>query len=373
MSRTLRPAAGRPWLASGSATGRRKTARKRYRVEYRPGGREEPARLRRLVHDEAARDGPRRRSSSGARRRPHPRPRARRAAADVADVRAGCAHAGRPPVSTSPPRPATSTASRSTSCCRLIGTRRIDTLDAADFIDVVAQLHGQGVARETIRKTLGAGAMVLDHAGRHAEPGARPVDQAAARGAGGDQPADRRARRGRLPADPVEAPAAAALARLVGRPRVERRPDARRRLRRAPRSASGCAPATTKTRKPLWVELPPALAEALSGIAPAARGSRPGRAAVRVERRRRAPHVDREGMQGGRDRRSGRRTICATAGSAAAPARRAVGADRRVRRAARPDRDRQHLHARSERRGRARLREAGRLVQRRGAELSRCP
>ena len=40
-----------------------------------------------------------------------------------------------------------------------------------EFIDVVAQLHGQGVARETIRKTLGAGAMVLDHAGVTAEPG----------------------------------------------------------------------------------------------------------------------------------------------------------------------------------------------------------
>lgn len=47
----------------------------------------------------------------------------------------------------------------------LIGTTRIDTLEPATFIDVVARLHGQGVARETIRKTLGAGAMVLDHAG----------------------------------------------------------------------------------------------------------------------------------------------------------------------------------------------------------------
>jgi hypothetical protein len=52
----------------------------------------------------------------------------------------------------------------------LIGTRPIDELTAADFIDVAAALHEQGVARETIRKTLGAGAMVLDHAGINPNP-----------------------------------------------------------------------------------------------------------------------------------------------------------------------------------------------------------
>jgi integrase len=52
----------------------------------------------------------------------------------------------------------------------LIGGRRIDELAARDFIDVVATLHEQGVARETIRKTLGAGAMTLDHAGVQPNP-----------------------------------------------------------------------------------------------------------------------------------------------------------------------------------------------------------
>jgi integrase len=47
----------------------------------------------------------------------------------------------------------------------LIGGSRLDELDASGFADVVARLHGQGVARETIRKTLGAAAMTLDHAG----------------------------------------------------------------------------------------------------------------------------------------------------------------------------------------------------------------
>jgi hypothetical protein len=52
----------------------------------------------------------------------------------------------------------------------LIGNRRIDTLTAEDFIDVVAQLHANGTARETIRKTLGAGAMALDLAGIDPNP-----------------------------------------------------------------------------------------------------------------------------------------------------------------------------------------------------------
>jgi integrase len=51
----------------------------------------------------------------------------------------------------------------------LIG-RPIDALEAQDFAHVVAALHGQGVARETIRKTLGAGAMTLDHAGIEPNP-----------------------------------------------------------------------------------------------------------------------------------------------------------------------------------------------------------
>src|SRR4051794_30256006 len=46
----------------------------------------------------------------------------------------------------------------------IIGKRRIDSLTPQDFIDVLATLHGDGVARETIRKTLGAAAMTLDHA-----------------------------------------------------------------------------------------------------------------------------------------------------------------------------------------------------------------
>src|SRR5262249_40994187 len=52
----------------------------------------------------------------------------------------------------------------------LIGSRRIDSLTTEDFIKVVARLHATGTARETIRKTLGAGAMTLDHAGVNPNP-----------------------------------------------------------------------------------------------------------------------------------------------------------------------------------------------------------
>ena len=48
----------------------------------------------------------------------------------------------------------------------LIGKQRLDDVRPPQhFIDAVSRLHADGVARETIRKTLGAGAMVLDHAG----------------------------------------------------------------------------------------------------------------------------------------------------------------------------------------------------------------
>ena len=95
--------------------------------------------------------------------------------------------------------------------------------------------------------------------------------------------------------------------------------------------------ATTKTRRALWVELHPALADALEAtLAARARIRDPEARLFADSRRRRAPHVDREGVQGRRD----------PALVAARPAPPAdpllhlrgvpVGADRRVRRAAQP-------------------------------------
>ncbi len=85
---------------------------------------------------------------------------------------------------------------------------------APDVAELVAELAREGSKPQTIRKTVAALAMVLDHAGVDAEPGPRQGDgEAAARGARRDRPADRRARRcrPRAPADPL--PAAAARAR----------------------------------------------------------------------------------------------------------------------------------------------------------------
>jgi integrase len=52
----------------------------------------------------------------------------------------------------------------------LIGARRIDDLTAQDVADLVAALHAKGKKRETIRKTVNAVAMVLDHAGVQPNP-----------------------------------------------------------------------------------------------------------------------------------------------------------------------------------------------------------
>jgi integrase len=46
-----------------------------------------------------------------------------------------------------------------------LGSHPVDTLDAATVADMVTDLHEQGRKRETIRKSLGALAMTLDHAG----------------------------------------------------------------------------------------------------------------------------------------------------------------------------------------------------------------
>jgi integrase len=46
----------------------------------------------------------------------------------------------------------------------MLGDRRVDAIGAQDVADLVAELHDQGKARETIRKTVTALAMVFDHA-----------------------------------------------------------------------------------------------------------------------------------------------------------------------------------------------------------------
>jgi integrase len=149
----------------------------------------------------------------------------------------------------------------------LIGSRRLDSLMAQDFIDVVAQLHANGTARETIRKTLGAGAMALDHAGISPNPA--------------------RERSIKLPREDLEQinpPRAADVETVFRRIPAKHRlallwldwsgarvssvdhtlvgdyDESRKRVR--------LRASTTKTRRALWVELHPVLAEALEATLP---------------------------------------------------------------------------------------------------------
>ena len=149
----------------------------------------------------------------------------------------------------------------------LIGSRRIDTLSAQDFIDTVAHLHAQGVARETIRKSLGAGAMALDHAGLSPNP-----------------VRDRSIKLPREEPEQLNPPSAADVEAVFRRIPAKHRlallwldwsgarvssidhvlvgdyDESRRRVR--------LRAATTKTRQSLWVELHPVLAEAIEATLP---------------------------------------------------------------------------------------------------------
>src|SRR5262245_38265770 len=52
----------------------------------------------------------------------------------------------------------------------LLCTRRVDTLVPQDVADLIASLHADGKARESIRKTVTALAMILDYAGVSPNP-----------------------------------------------------------------------------------------------------------------------------------------------------------------------------------------------------------
>jgi integrase len=144
----------------------------------------------------------------------------------------------------------------------LIGTRPVDTLAPQDFADVVAKLHEGGTARETIRKTLGAGAMVLDHAGVAPNP---------ARDRSIKLPPDDSEEVNPPSAEHVEAvfrllPSKHRLALLfldwsgarvsaIDKTLVGDYDERRRRVRLRKQ--------TTKKRRALWIELHPVLADAL--------------------------------------------------------------------------------------------------------------
>jgi integrase len=145
----------------------------------------------------------------------------------------------------------------------VLGSRRLDTITPQDLAELVALLHADGKARESIRKTLTALAMVIDHAGIEPNPARDRVAVKLPR----EEPQE---------PNPPSAEHVEAVYRLL--PPRHRLPllfldwsgarvsaidtvligdydEARRRLR--------LRAATTKTRRALWVDLHTVLAEAI--------------------------------------------------------------------------------------------------------------
>jgi integrase len=145
----------------------------------------------------------------------------------------------------------------------IIGTARIDAITPQDVADLVADLHGEGKARESIRKTVTAIAMVLDHAGITPNPARDRVSVKLPR----QEPEE--------PNPPTADQLLAVYHLLQPQHRlpflfldwsgarvscidltlVSDYDEQRRRVR--------LRAATTKTRRALWIELHPALADAL--------------------------------------------------------------------------------------------------------------
>jgi integrase len=145
----------------------------------------------------------------------------------------------------------------------ILGKRRVDEIRPADVADLVSRLAERGKARESIRKSVTALAMVLDHAGVAPNPARDRVTVKLPR----EEPEEfnpptaehisavyrrigEQHRLALLFLDWSGARVAAIDQTLVGDYDQPRR---RVRLRAA----------TTKTRRALWVELHPALAEAI--------------------------------------------------------------------------------------------------------------
>jgi integrase len=146
----------------------------------------------------------------------------------------------------------------------ILGTERVDDLTAQDVADMVATLTGKGYRRETISKSLTCLAQTLDHAGVHPNP-AR------------DKLIVKLPREEREELSPPTASHVATVYRTI--PPAHRLPllfldwsgarvAAIDKLRVSdydePRGRVRLRAATTKTRRALWVELHPDLAEALS-------------------------------------------------------------------------------------------------------------
>jgi integrase len=149
----------------------------------------------------------------------------------------------------------------------ILGERRVDEIEPQDVAELVGKLHAQGKARESIRKTRTAVAMVLDHERVSPNPARDPSVK--------------------LPREEPEEvqPPSAVQVEAVYRRIPERHQLALLFLDWSgarvaaidlttvgdydePRQRVRLRAATTKTRRALWVELHPALAEAIVATLP---------------------------------------------------------------------------------------------------------
>jgi integrase len=146
---------------------------------------------------------------------------------------------------------------------QVIGKRRIDQLGPRDIADLVTQLHREGVAPGYLRKVLQAVAMTLDHAGVTPNP-ARDRTVVRMPYVEPEQvnppTADHVIRVYRLLATKHRLPLlfldwSGARVSVIDHTLVGDYDDLRQRVR--------LRAATAKTRRALWVELPPALADAV--------------------------------------------------------------------------------------------------------------
>lgn len=149
----------------------------------------------------------------------------------------------------------------------VLGERRLDELGARELTDLIGAMHEQGLARESIRKSRTAIAMVFDHASVSPNPARDPSVKLPREEPEEVQPPS---------AEHVEAvleriPTKHRLALLfldwsgarvaaIDLTTVGDYDEPRRRVR--------LRAATTKTRRALWVELHPALAEAIEATLP---------------------------------------------------------------------------------------------------------
>jgi integrase len=150
----------------------------------------------------------------------------------------------------------------------LLGARRLDEIAPQEIAELVAALHADGKARESIRKTVTAAAMVFDHAGMSPNPARDRVIV--------KLPRDDSEEPNPPSAEHVEAvyrlmPSRHRLALLfldwsgarvsaIDRTTIGDYDESRRRVRLRKQA--------TKTRNALWIDLPPVLAEAIEAMLP---------------------------------------------------------------------------------------------------------